>query len=81
LEFNRRDILLISACAFFFVGFWLVSPIISIVITFTIFFGVKFFVAKRKSMINKEVGKGICADCGETINGEFCQNCSSESEK
>jgi len=32
-------------------------------------------------MISKEVGKGICADCGETINGEFCQNCSSESEK
>jgi len=32
-------------------------------------------------MINKEVGKGICADCGESINGKFCKNCSSESEK
>ena len=57
------------------------SPIYAIIITLVIYFGIKFLVAKRKKMIQADVGDGICADCGEKLDGKFCKNCSPDSEK
>ena len=81
MQFNRREILLIVACLFFLVGLMAVlETIYAIIITLSIYFGIKFLVGKRKKMIQADVGAGICADCGEKLDGGSCKNCS-ESEK
>ena len=82
MKFDRREILLIAACLFFLVGLMAILEIIyAIAITLAIYFGIKFLVTKRKKMIQADIGGGICADCGEKLNGKFCKNCSSTSEK
>ncbi len=81
MQFNRREILLIAACLFFLVGLMAVlETIYAIIITFSIYFGIKFLVTKRRKMIQADVGTGICADCGEKLDEGACKNCS-ESEK
>ena len=82
MKFERREILLITACIFFLVGLMAVlSPIYAIIITLAIYFGIRFLVSKRKKMIQDSIGSGICADCGEKLEGSSCKNCDSESEK
>ena len=82
MKFDRREILLIAACLFFLVGLMaILSPIYAIIITLVIYFGIKFLVIKRKKMIQADIGGGICADCGQKLDGKFCKNCSSESKK
>ena len=82
MKFERREILLLAACLFFLIGLLsVIETIYAIIITLAIYFGVKFLVSKRKKMIEKDIGSGICADCGERIDGKYCKNCSHESEK
>ena len=82
MKFERREILLIAACLFFLVGLMaILSPIYAIIITLVIYFGIKFLVTKRKKMSQADIGSGICADCGQKLDGKICKNCSAESEK
>jgi len=82
VKFARREILLIAACLFFLIGLLaVVSTIYAIIITLAIYFGIEFLVTKRKKMIEADIGSGICADCGQKLDGKFCKNCSLESEK
>ena len=82
MKFERREILLIAACLFFLIGLLAItSTIYAIIITLAIYFGIKFLVTKRKKMIEADIGSGICADCGQKLDGKFCKNCSLESEK
>ena len=82
MKFDRREILLIVACLFFLIGLLAItSTIYAIIITLAIYFGIKFLVTKRKKMIEADIGSGICADCGQKLDGKFCKNCIDESEK
>ena len=82
MKFDRRELLLIGACLFFLIALMAVlSPIYAIIITIAIYFGIKLLVTKRKRMIQADIGSGICADCGEGLDGKFCKNCNHESEK
>jgi hypothetical protein len=39
------------------------------------YFGIKFYVAKRRKSIEKDIGEGICVDCGSKVFNKKCPNC------
>jgi hypothetical protein len=51
------------------------APIYALVIGILIYFGIRLFVGRRKKQIQKEVGEGICATCGEKIITSKCPKC------
>ena len=58
MTFPRREILLIAGILFFLIGLIGVGlqPIYAIIISITIFIGIKVVVGRRKKMIAKSVG-------------------------
>jgi hypothetical protein len=56
------------------------APIYAALIVIAMYFGIKFYVASRKKSIEKDVGEGICADCGSVIFDQKCPNCDSVGE-
>ena len=74
---ERREILLIAGILFLLIGLIGVGlPVIyAIIISITIWIGIKIFVGRRKKMIEKEVGEGICAKCGSKIENQKCPIC------
>ena len=53
------------------------APIYAALIVIVIYFGIKFYVGNRRKSIEKEIGEGICADCGSKISNQKCSNCNS----
>lgn len=51
------------------------QPIYAIIISIMIYFGIKVFVGRRKKLIEKKIGKGICIQCGEKIIDKKCPKC------
>ena len=47
----------------------------SVGISIAIYVGIKFFVGRRKKMLDKKIGEGFCLECGEKIMGKKCPNC------
>ena len=74
---ERREILLIAGILFLLIGLIGVGlPVIyAIIISITIWIGIKIFVGRRKKMIEKEVGEGICVKCGSKIENQKCPIC------
>ena len=74
---ERRDILLIAGILFFLVGLIGIgiAPIYALIISIVIYAGIKIFVGRRKKMIAKAVGEGVCVSCGEKIINKKCPNC------
>jgi len=54
------------------------QPIYAIIISITIYIGIKVIVGRRKKTISKAVGEGICVQCGEKIINKKCPNCDSK---
>ena len=77
MAFKRKDFLLIIGILFFLIGLMGVGlpPIYAIIISLAIYFGIRIFVGRRKKMIEKEVGEGICVKCGSKIENQKCQIC------
>jgi len=46
-------------------------------IVIALYFGIKFYVENRRKSIEKEIGEGICVDCGSKISDQKCPNCDS----
>lgn len=42
-----------------------------------IFFGLKAIIIGKQASIAKQVGKGLCAECGEKVIDDKCPNCDS----
>jgi hypothetical protein len=40
-----------------------------------IYFGIKVFVGRRKKLIAKKIGEGLCVVCGEKIIDKKCPKC------
>ena len=80
MTFPRREILLIAGILFFLIGLIGVGlqPIYAIIISITIFIGIKVVVGRRKKMIAKSVGEGICVKCGERVINKKCPNCDNQ---
>jgi hypothetical protein len=77
LALKRKDFLLIIGILFFLIGLMGVGlpPIYAIIISITIYFGIRIFVGRRKKMIKKAVGEGICVNCGSKIENQKCPIC------
>jgi flagellar biosynthesis component FlhA len=81
LNFEKRDILLISGLLLFMIGLIpFMAPIYAVLIVIALYFGIKFYVGHRKKSIQKEIGEGICIDCGSKISNQKCPNCDFVSE-
>jgi len=52
-----------------------IQPIYAVTIAIVIYFGVRVFVGRRKKQIQKSVGEGACAVCGQRIIKNKCPNC------
>lgn len=52
-----------------------IQPIYAVTIAIVIYFGVRVFVGRRKKQIQKSVGEGVCAVCGQRIIKNKCPNC------
>ena len=80
MNFERREILLIAGILFFLIGLIGVGlqPIYAIIISITIYIGIRVIVGRRKKMIAKSVGEGICVKCGEKVMNKKCPNCDSK---
>ena len=77
MALKRKDFLLIVGVLFFLIGLMGVGlpAIYAIIISITIYFGIRIFVGRRKKMIEKEVGEGICVKCGSKIENQKCPIC------
>ena len=49
--------------------------IYAVVIAVAIYVGIKAYVGKRKRMLARDIGQGVCADCGSKLEGDKCLNC------
>ena len=76
MAFEKRDILLIIGILFLMIGMIpFIAPIYAVIIAIAIYFGVRVFVGRRKRQIQKSVGEGVCAVCGQRIIKNKCPNC------
>ncbi len=77
MAFVRRDFLLIIGVLFTLIGLMGVGlpPIYAIIISIVIYFGIRVFIGRRKKMIERDVGEGICAKCGSKIINKKCLIC------
>ena len=76
MAFEKRDILLIIGILFLMIGMIpFIAPIYAVIIEIAIYFGVRVFVGRRKRQIQKSVGEGVCAVCGQRIIKNKCPNC------
>ena len=53
------------------------APVYAAIIVIIMYFGIKVYVAKRRQLIEKDVGEGICMECGAKITNNKCPNCDS----
>ncbi len=47
----------------------------ALIIVIIMYFGIKVYVGKRKQSIERDVGEGICMECGSKIFNKKCPNC------
>lgn len=67
---------MIAGVLLFMVGLIPFIPIIyAVIIAISIYAGIKIFVGRRKKMLDKKIGEGLCLECGEKIIGKKCPNC------
>ena len=52
-----------------------IAPIYAVIIAVVIYFGVRVFVGRRKRQIQKSIGEGVCATCGQKIIENKCPQC------
>jgi len=56
------------------------GAIYAAVIVAIMYFGIKVYVGKRKQSIERDVGEGICMECGSKIFNKKCPNCDCSQE-
>ncbi|EPA06194.1 hypothetical protein [Candidatus Nitrosarchaeum limnium] len=82
MNFEKRDIILIVGLLLFMIGLIpFMAPIYAVLIAIAMYFGIKFYVGIRKKSVEKELGEGICLECGSKIYDQKCPNCDSLNEK
>jgi len=47
----------------------------AVLIVIIMYFGIKVYVGKRKQSIERDVGEGICMECGSKVINKKCPNC------
>ena len=49
------------------------SPAYAVIIVILMYFGIKFYVAKRRQLMEQDVGEGLCLECGAKIHEKNVQ--------
>ncbi len=82
LTFERREILLIVGVIFIMIGSMAIlqRTDIPIIISISVYFGIKSFVKWRKKQIRKALGEGMCVSCGAKIVENKCPVCDATKE-
>jgi len=84
MKFVKRDIILLAGTLLFIFGLMAfpppMTPAYAIAIGIAIFFGIKAFTRSREKFLEKKIGEGFCAQCGEKVINKKCPNCD-KSEK
>ena len=81
MKFERRDAILIVGLLLFMIGLIpFMMPIYAVIIVTLMYFGIKFYVGRRKKSISNEIGEGICMECGSKIHNKKCPNCDNSLE-
>ena len=76
LKFEKRDILLIAGLLLFMVGLIpFMAPVYAVIVVILMYFGIKVYVGKRRQAIQKDIGEGLCMECGSKIIEKKCPNC------
>lgn len=77
MAYDKRELLLIGGVMFFMIGLLGAGlPLIySVIIAVAIYVGIKAYVGKRKRALSRNLGQGMCVDCGSKIEGGKCPNC------
>ena len=77
MKFERRDAILIAGLLLFMIGLIpFMTPVYAAIIVILMYFGIKFYVGKRRQSIQKDIGaEGICMECGAKIFNKKCPNC------
>ncbi len=52
----------------------------AVIIVAIMYFGIKVYVGKRKQSIERDVGEGLCMECGSKILNNKCPNCDHSQE-
>ena len=82
MKFAKRDILLIVGLLLFMIGLMpFMAPVYALAIVLIMYFAIKVFVGKRRQSIKKDVGEGICMECGSRLLNRKCPNCNSSSSE
>ena len=81
MYFEKRDVVLIAGITLVMIGLIpFMAPVYAVVIGILLYFGIKVYVGRKRRMIEKEVGEGICMECGFTIVDKKCPNCDVENK-
>ena len=81
LKFERRDILLIVGLLLFMIGLTpFMGLLYAVIIVVIMYFGIKVYVGKRKQSIERDVGEGLCMECGSKVFNKKCPNCDHSQE-
>jgi len=81
LNFEKRDIILIAGILLFVIGLIpFIAGIYAVIIGILLYFGIKVYVVRKRRMIEKDVGEGVCMECGFKIIDKKCPNCDSENK-
>ena len=76
MKFERRDLILIAGLILVMLGLiQYLGPAYSAIIVIGLYFGIKIYVGKKHQLIEKDVGEGICMECGSKIIDKRCSNC------
>jgi hypothetical protein len=78
LNFERRDIILIVGLILVMLALiQYLGPAYSAIIVIGLYFGIKIYVGKKRQLIQRDIGEGICMECGSKIINKICTNCDS----
>ena len=81
MNFERRDIILIIGLILVMLALiQYLGPAYSAIIVIGLYFGIKIYVGKKRQLIQRDVGEGICMECGSKIINKKCTNCDSAEE-
>ena len=81
MNFERRDIILIVGLILVMLALiQYLGPAYSAIIVIGLYFGIKIYVGKKRQLIQRDVGEGICMECGSKIVNKKCTNCDSGKE-
>lgn len=75
MQFYRRDLVLLAASVLFTMAAALYMGVYAFGVGLALFFGMKMIAVRRQQAVDKAVGEGICAECGQPIAGGRCAEC------